>query len=138
MNALRGIDVAAGVIWQAGRFLAAQRPPDKPHAGFWEFPGGKLEPGEDAAQALARELAEELDIRVRTATFWRCAEHDYPERGIHVRLHFFHVTAFDGQPFSREGQNLRWILPEEASSLPFLPADAAIVAALKNEDHGRS
>ena len=138
MSALRDIDVAAGIIWQAGRFLAAQRPPDKPHAGFWEFPGGKLEPGEDAAQALARELAEELDIRVRTAAFWRCAEHDYPERGLHVRLHFFHVTAFDGQPSSREGQTLRWILPEEASTLPFLPADAAIVAALKNEDHGRS
>lgn len=138
MNALRGIDVAAGVIWRDGRFLAAQRPPDKPHAGFWEFPGGKLEPGEDAAQALARELAEELDIRVCTASFWRCAEHDYPERGLHVRLHFFHVTAFDGQPSSREGQTLRWILPEEASTLPFLPADAAIVAALKNENHGRS
>lgn len=107
MSALRGIDVAAGIIWQAGRFLAAQRPPDKPHAGFWEFPGGKLEPGEDAAQALARELAEELDIRVRTAAFWRCTEHDYPERGLHVRLHFFHVTAFDGQPSSREGQALR-------------------------------
>ena len=138
MSALRDIDVAAGIIWQAGRFLAAQRPPDKPHAGFWEFPGGKLEPGEDAAQALARELAEELDIRVRTAAFWRCAEHDYPERGLHVSLHFFHVTAFDGQPSSREGQTLRWILPEEAPALPFLPADAAIVAALKNEDHGRS
>ena len=138
MSALRDIDVAAGIIWQAGRFLAAQRPPDKPHAGFWEFPGGKLEPGEDAAQALARELAEELDIRVRTAAFWRCAEYDYPERGLHVRLHFFHVTAFDGQPSSREGQTLRWILPEEAPALPFLPADAAIVAALKNEDHGRS
>lgn len=138
MSALRDIDVAAGIIWQAGRFLAAQRPPDKPHAGFWEFPGGKLEPGEDAAQALARELAEELDIRVRTAAFWRCAEHDYPERCLHVRLHFFHVTAFDGQPSSREGQTLRWILPEEAPALPFLPADAAIVAALKNEDHGRS
>ena len=138
MSALRDIDVAAGIIWQAGRFLAAQRPPDKPHAGFWEFPGGKLEPGEDAARALARELAEELDIRVRTAAFWRCAEHDYPERGLHVRLHFSHVTAFDGQPSGREGQALRGVLPEEAPALPFLPADAAIVAALKNEGHGRS
>ena len=70
MNALRGIDVAAGVIWRDGRFLAAQRPPDKPHAGFWEFPGGKLEPGEDAAQALARELAEELDIRSPASRFF--------------------------------------------------------------------
>lgn len=133
MSALRGIEVAAGVIWQAGRFLAALRPPDKPHAGFWEFPGGKLEPGEDAARALARELGEELGICVRTATFWRCAEHDYPERGIRVRLHFFHVTAFEGQPSSREGQTLRWVRPDEAASLPFLPADAAIVAALADE-----
>lgn len=127
---LRGIDVAAGIVWRDGRFLAAQRPAGKPHAGFWEFPGGKLEPGEDAAGALIRELREELDITVRGAAFWRLAEHDYPERGLHVRLHFFHVTAFDGEPRSLEGQSLRWILPSEAPSLPFLPADAAVVAAL--------
>ena len=130
---LRGIDVATGILWRDGRFLAARRPPDKPHAGFWEFPGGKLEAGEDALHALVRELTEELDIRVRTAAFWRCAEHDYPERGIHVRLHFFHVTAFDGEPRSLEGQTLRWILPSDAPSLPFLPADAAVVAALARE-----
>lgn len=133
---LHAIDVAAGIVWRDGRFLAARRPAGKPHAGYWEFPGGKLEPGEDAAQALARELFEELDIRVRSATFWRRAEHAYPERGLHVRLHFFHVTAFDGSPRSLEGQALRWILPQEARSLPFLPADAAIVTALGQQSGG--
>lgn len=129
-SALRSLDVAAGVIWREGRFLAACRPAGKPHAGFWEFPGGKLERGERPLDALCRELLEELDIHVQRAAFWRLAEHDYPERGIHVRLHFFHVTAFLGDPRRAEGQTLRWLQPGEALTLPFLPADRAIVADL--------
>ncbi|WP_165075034.1 MULTISPECIES: (deoxy)nucleoside triphosphate pyrophosphohydrolase [unclassified Desulfovibrio] len=97
-DALPLIDVAAGILWRGGRLLAAQRPGGKPLAGFWELPGGKLEAGESAESALARELAEELGLTVREARFWRLAEHAYPARGIRVRLHFFHVTEFDGEP----------------------------------------
>lgn len=125
------VDVAAGILWREGRLLAAQRPHGKPLAGFWELPGGKLEAGESPAQALARELAEELGVTVREARFWRRTEHDYPERGIRVRLHFFHVPEFSGEPTAREGQALAWVTPEEAAALHFLPADADILGALR-------
>ena len=128
------IDVAAGILWRGGRLLAAQRPGGKPLAGFWELPGGKLEAGESAEAALARELAEELGVRVREARFWRLAEHAYPERGIRVRLHFFHVTEFDGEPVAREGQALAWVTPQDAGALPFLPADADIVRELQEPE----
>lgn len=128
------IDVAAGILWRGGRLLAAQRPGGKPLAGFWELPGGKLEAGESAEAALARELAEELGVTVRAARFWRLAEHAYPERGIRVRLHFFHVTEFDGEPVAREGQALAWVTPQDAGGLPFLPADADIVRELQEPE----
>lgn len=97
-NSMRDIEVAAGIIWRGGRFLAARRPPDRPLEGYWEFPGGKLEGGESPAEALARELAEELGIGVRKAAFWQSVMHTYAERGFRVRLHFFHVMAFTGEP----------------------------------------
>lgn len=126
----RLIEVAAGIIWRGGRFLAAQRPTDKPLEGYWEFPGGKLEKGESPAEALARELAEELGIGVRECRFWQSLEHSYAERGFRVRLYFFHVTAFSGEPCPAEGQNLRWVTPAEAPELGFLPADAGVLEQL--------
>ena len=125
------VEVAAGILWREGRFLAAQRPKGKPHPGFWELPGGKIETGESAEAALDRELSEELGVSPRESRFWRVGEHAYPERGIRVRLHFFHVTKFDGEPAPREGQLLAWVTPGEAGALPFLPADADVVREIR-------
>ena len=94
------IEVAAAVLVRPdGAFLLAQRPAGKVYAGYWEFPGGKIEPGEAADAALARELHEELGIDVVTAYPWITREHVY-EHG-HVRLNFFRVTEWTGEPHPR-------------------------------------
>ncbi len=107
--------MAAGIIWRQDSFLVDYRPQGKPHAGFWEFPGGKLERNERPLDALCRELREKLNIHVQRAACWRLAEHDYPERDIHMRLHCFHVTAFLGTPCRAAGQRPR------AGSMPAKP-----------------
>jgi len=122
------IHVVAGIIWQGGRYLAVQRPPGKRHAGFWEFPGGKVEPGESTADALVRELHEELGITLTQFQYWCEKIHEYPD--LTVRLSFFHICDFNGVPSSLEGQGLRWLTPVEALELPFLEADRGIVQKL--------
>lgn len=122
------LQVAAGIIWREGRFLAAKRPEGKPRAGFWEFPGGKQERGESMEQALARELAEELGIVCKAVLPWRTLTHEYPD--VRVELHVMHVTDFSGEPHPKDGQELRWVTPGAARELPFLPADKDIVEAV--------
>lgn len=124
-----GVQVAAGIIWREGRFLAAKRPEGKPRAGFWEFPGGKQEEGESIEATLRRELDEELGITCAALVPWKRVEHAYPE--LRVILHFLHVTAFQGEPAARDGQELRWVTPEEARALSFLPADREVVANVR-------
>lgn len=127
------MEVAAGIIWRKGRFLAARRPPGKPMEGYWEFPGGKQEKDESPMDALRRELNEELGVDAHEITFWRDELYDYTERAVRVRLHFFHVAAFTGQPRSLEGQELRWVTPAEARTMDFLPADKDVLARLPAE-----
>jgi 8-oxo-dGTP diphosphatase len=123
------IEVAAAVIQRPdGRFLLAQRPPGKVYAGYWEFPGGKVEPGEAAARALARELHEELGIDVERAYPWITREYVYPHG--HVRLNFFRVTSWRGEPHAREDQAIAWQAPGAASVQPMLPANAPVLASL--------
>lgn len=122
------IHVVAGIIWREGRFLGVKRPEGKAMAGFWEFPGGKVEPGEDAVRALLREVREELGLSASSPEFWREKIHEYPD--FTVRLSFFHIRDFDGVPRPLEGQELRWLTPAEAALLPFLEADVDIVKEL--------
>lgn len=122
-------EVAAAVIERPdGEFLLACRPEGKPYPGYWEFPGGKIEPGEDARAALDRELEEELGIRVREATPWITRVYAYTHAT--VRLHFFRVTAWDGEPQPLEDQAIAWqrVLSPDVS--PMLPANAPVLAAL--------
>jgi len=122
-------EVAAAVIERPdGEFLLACRPEGKPYPGFWEFPGGKIEPGEDAREALARELKEELDIAVREATPWITRVYAYTHAT--VRLHFFRVTSWDGEPRPLEDQGIAWQRPGATTVSPMLPANAPVLASL--------
>lgn len=123
------VDVAAAVLVRAdGAFLLARRPAGKVYAGWWEFPGGKVEAGEAAAAALARELQEELGIVVRRAAPWITRVFAYAHAT--VRLHFFRVFAWDGTPHPREGQALAWQVPGAPGIEPMLPANAPVLDAL--------
>jgi 8-oxo-dGTP diphosphatase len=125
----RRIAVVAAVLQQSdGRFLLAQRPSGKAYAGYWEFPGGKVEDGETPATALSRELHEELGIDVTAAYPWLIREFDYPHAA--VRLHFFRVRAWRGELQSREAQAFSWQRLEAISVAPLLPANGPILQAL--------
>ena len=125
---MRITEVAAAVIERPGEFLLAQRPAGKPYSGFWEFPGGKIEPGEDPRAALDRELREELGIEVREATPWITRVYAYTHAT--VRLHFFRVTAWEGEPQPLEDQAIRWQVVTAPDVAPMLPANAPVLAAL--------
>lgn len=125
------IDVAVGVLIDAcGAFLLTSRPPGKVYAGYWEFPGGKLEAGESVEQALRRELEEEIGITIGEAQAWRNELVDYPHAL--VRLHFCKVFAWTGVLQMREGQSHRWErLP--VACTPVLPGTVPVLAWLAEE-----
>lgn len=118
------VHVAVGVILRKdGALLLGQRPLGKPWPGWWELPGGKIEPGETVLQALARELDEELAIRVTESVRWVSYLHEYPKN--FVRLEFCQVTGWDGEPTGAEGQALAWVDPHQPLTVgPLLPATA--------------
>lgn len=127
------LQVAAAVIRGAdGRVLIARRPNDVHQGGFWEFPGGKLEPGESVEQALIRELDEELGIRPTSYRRLIRIPHRYPDRN--VLLDVWHVDAFDGTPAGRQGQPLKWVRAEDLPSYAFPAANRPIVAAARLPD----
>ena len=130
MSVAVAVQVAVGIIENAeGRILVNQRPPSADFMpGFWEFPGGKVEPAEDSWQALSRELDEELGIRVVAGQPLMTLRHAYPSRL--VELAIWRVTEFVGQPQSQEGQVLAWHYPGELLGIDMLPADRPLVAEL--------
>ena len=133
-------DVAVGVLiqrdeqGQEGAFLLTSRPAGKVYAGYWEFPGGKFEPGETLAQALQRELHEELGIHIGVSEPWQVEVFDYPHAL--VRLHFCKVFAWTGALEMREGQQMAWaVLPVAVS--PVLPGTLPVLRWLAAErGHG--
>jgi 8-oxo-dGTP diphosphatase len=125
------VDVAVGVLIDSqGKFLLTSRPAGKVFAGYWEFPGGKLEAGESVEQALARELHEELGILIDGAQPWRVELMDYPHA--RVRLHFCKVFAWRGELEMREAQSASWqTLPVQIA--PVLPGTVPVLSWLAQE-----
>ncbi|HEX5650914.1 MAG TPA: NUDIX domain-containing protein [Steroidobacteraceae bacterium] len=123
------IHVVAGALYdECGRVLITQRPPGKPLAGRWEFPGGKLHDGEDAYDGLVRELHEELGVTVRAAEPLMRYEVDHPGRT--VTLDMWIVTQWTGGVSGLDGQALRWVAPALLAAEDILEADQPIVTAL--------
>ena len=123
------VEVAVAVIERAdGAFLLAQRPAGKVYAGWWEFPGGKVDEGESAVGALSRELHEELGIDVRRAYPWITREFVYPHAT--VRLNFFRVVEWLGEPHPKEDQAIRWQRFDAPMAEPMLPANAPVLRSL--------
>ncbi len=125
------VEVAVGVLMQAdGSFLLTSRPVGKPYAGYWEFPGGKLEAGESIEEALSRELNEELGLTMGEAKAWKVEVVDYPHAL--VRLHFFKVTQWSGELQMKEQQSYAWsVLPVGVS--PILPGALPVLEWLEQE-----
>ena len=130
-EARRPVDVAVGVLIDAdGRFLITSRPAGKVYAGHWEFPGGKVEPGESIEAALQRELHEELGITIGAAEPWKTTLHDYAHAL--VRLHFCKVFDWAGAFEMREAQQMAWqTLPVDVK--PLLPGTLPVLGWLAEE-----
>ncbi|MDK1252408.1 pyrimidine (deoxy)nucleoside triphosphate diphosphatase [Cronobacter dublinensis] len=125
------IDVVAAIIVREGRLLLAQRPATGDQAGLWEFPGGKVEPGESQPAALARELSEELAIEARVGAY--VASHTREVSGRVIRLHAWRVEDFDGEPQALCHSALAWCEAREAFGYALAPADIPLLEAFMSE-----
>jgi len=120
------IEVTAAVICRDGKFLICQRPQGKSCELLWEFPGGKIEPGETAEDCIVRECQEELGVTLRVLRRLTEVSHDYP--GWTVNLHFFICEIAAGELTKNEHSAFKWITSEETSDYTFCPADAKMIA----------
>jgi 8-oxo-dGTP diphosphatase len=125
------IHVVAGALFDAqGRVLIAQRPPGKHMAGGWEFPGGKVEPGEEARAALIRELHEELAVEVHEAAPLIAYEHQYPHR--RILLDLWVVTRYTGEPQALDAPAVQWAAIDDLERIGLLEADRPMIGALRD------
>jgi len=125
------IHVAAGLVFHQGRLLITQRRHEDHLGGYWEFPGGKIEPGETFEACLARELLEELGIQVRVGALLEDLTHPYP--GKTVRLRFYRCALLSGEARPLGCAQLAWITPGQLRDYPFPAADAQLLGRLGKE-----
>lgn len=128
------LDVAVAVIERDGQILIAQRKPQDSFGGRWEFPGGKLNPGESLEACLAREIQEELGLVIQVGQLLKVVEHRYPHRLI--RLHCFSCRVLEGEPRAIECTAWRWVAPSELNQYPFPPASDPLIEMLISSARG--
>ena len=126
---MKTIEVVAALICRKPAFLICRRPAHKARAGLYEFPGGKVEPGETKEQALIRECKEELAVTVAVQDIFMEVDHVYPDLTVHLTL--FNASIAEGVPQKIEHNDLRWITVEEIDQYEFCPADEEILRRLK-------
>jgi len=126
------IDVVAAIIRDNGKILITQRLDNVHLAGLWEFPGGKVEPGESLEVALEREIREEVGLEIRVIDEFFTVDHDYPAKS--VRLHFFNCAVLKGEARPIDVADLRWVSPRDLRNYRFPPADADLIARLRSPD----
>ena len=123
------VEVVAALVWNGDRFLICQRPARKARGLLWEFVGGKVEPGETKEQALIRECREELDITLQVGDLFMDVIHTYPDMTVHLSL--YHAVIASGVPKLLEHTAMAWITPDEIPHYDFCPADAPILAHIR-------
>lgn len=123
------IRAVAGILFRDNKVLVAERPPNKPYAGYWEFPGGKIEEGEQGLDAIKRELHEELGIEVMSARHCFDHTHQYPDKK--VLLEVWLISEFSGELHGKEQQVLRWVTMTEIESLRVLEGNWSILEQIK-------
>lgn len=126
---MKRVHVVAGIIYgKNGQVLIAKRADHLHKGGLWEFPGGKVDEGESARQALVRELREELAIETTACQPFMEIHHDYPDKQVH--LDFWKVTGFEGDPVGNEGQPIEWVATEKLMNYPFPEANQPVVESI--------
>lgn len=125
---MRHIEVVAAIIRDGDRIFATQRGYGE-FKDMWEFPGGKIEPGEDREHALKREIQEELDTVISVGPLFYTVEHDYPD--FHITLYCYLCSVESGDLELKEHESARWLLPEDLFSVEWLPADLAVLDRLR-------
>lgn len=128
--------VTAALILRAGWVLVARRPAGAHLAGAWEFPGGRVEPGEHPERCLEREIAEELGCRVQVRRFYDMEHHVYADAGKQVFLLFYRCDLVEGEPRPVEAAEVRWVECAAAAALELAPADQRVARRLAAEDQG--
>ena len=121
--------VVAALIWREDKILICRRPENKARALLWEFPGGKMEPGETPEAAIVREIEEELKVTIAPKTLVTTVECDYPK--FHLTMHCFLSSIVKGEICLVEHEAAKWLSPDELDSVDWLPADVEVVEKLK-------
>ena len=127
---MKRIEVVAAVICRDGKYFATQRGYGE-FKDYWEFPGGKMEPGESREQALKREIMEELDTEIRVDEFLMTVDYDYP--AFHLTMHCFLCAVVSGRLELKEHESTMWLAPQDLRTVNWLPADEAVVEKLSLE-----